>query len=158
MKRDEYPPEWEAISLRIRERDGWRCYWCGARQGLPHPVTGSCVVLTVHHWNHDKHDNRDLNLAALCQRCHLSADSDHHRAKAAETRRRKKYAREGYPDGALFSQGADMCAVLCNRASSRSEYCATCLHGRPHEPGTSCDATRCKARHLKVSCRPVNRE
>ena len=90
MLRSEYPDDWEEISLRIREREHWECYWCHAKNGRPHPVTGSSVVLTVHHWNHDKHDNRDENLAALCQRCHLSSDGDHHRRKARETRNRKK--------------------------------------------------------------------
>lgn len=26
-----YPPDWRAISRRIRERDGHRCKWCGLR-------------------------------------------------------------------------------------------------------------------------------
>jgi 5-methylcytosine-specific restriction endonuclease McrA len=90
MKRSDYPPDWEEISLRIRERDGWCCYWCHAPNGEPHPATGSIVVLTVHHWNGDKHDNRDKNLAALCQRCHLSSDGDRHREKARATRLAKK--------------------------------------------------------------------
>ena len=87
MRRDRYPADWEAISLALREAAGWRCEWCGARHGQPHPRTGSRVVLTVAHlgaptaadlaagrcWGdpHDKHDTRDCNLAALCQRCHL---------------------------------------------------------------------------------------
>jgi hypothetical protein len=30
---DRYPLDWKAISLRIRERDGWRCKWCGVPNG-----------------------------------------------------------------------------------------------------------------------------
>jgi len=41
------------------------------------------VVLTVAHINHDKTNNEDANLAALCQRCHLNHDVKHH----AENRR-----------------------------------------------------------------------
>jgi hypothetical protein len=36
------------------------------------------VVLTVAHLNHDVKDNRDENLRALCQRCHLRYDAKHH--------------------------------------------------------------------------------
>lgn len=44
-----YPPNWKEISLRIREREEWRCKWCGAINGEPHPDTGSIVVLTTAH-------------------------------------------------------------------------------------------------------------
>ena len=36
------------------------------------------VVLTVAHIDHDKTNNDDTNLAALCQRCHLGHDRKHH--------------------------------------------------------------------------------
>jgi hypothetical protein len=70
-----YPRDWKAISKRIRfERAGNRCEWCGAENHQPHPVTGSKVVLTVAHLDHDLVDHSDENLAALCQRCHLTYD------------------------------------------------------------------------------------
>lgn len=98
-----YPADWKAISLHIREREGWRCKWCGAANGQPNPRTGSRVVLTVAHLGtphadgrpgdkHDKMDVRDENLAALCQRCHLNYDRDEHIANAARTRRARKVA------------------------------------------------------------------
>lgn len=98
-----YPPNWREISLKIRNRAGWVCEWCGAVNGRPHPQTGSKVVLTVAHLGtvkpdgsagdkHDKMDVRDDNLAALCQRCHLNFDRDEHMANAAATRRRKRQA------------------------------------------------------------------
>lgn len=31
--RDRYPDDWEAISLRIRQRGNWCCEWCGVRNG-----------------------------------------------------------------------------------------------------------------------------
>jgi len=75
----EYPDNWHEISKRIRfERAGNKCEWCGAKNRMPHPVTGSMVVLTVAHLNHEKHDVRDENLAALCQRCHLGYDAKRH--------------------------------------------------------------------------------
>lgn len=96
MIRSKYPANWEAISLTVRAESGWRCEWCGAVHGQPHPLTGSIVVLTVHHKGaahadgrpgdpDDKMDNRRENLAALCQRCHLKAEQDIRRAKRRAT-------------------------------------------------------------------------
>lgn len=33
MDRSRYPDDWDDISLRIRERDGWRCTCCGVANG-----------------------------------------------------------------------------------------------------------------------------
>lgn len=79
--KDRYPKEWPPISLWIRVCAGWRCEWCPAVQGEPHPVTGSKVVLTVAHiLNDDPADVRPANLAALCQKCHNNHDA---KARAA---------------------------------------------------------------------------
>ena len=90
MRRSLYPPDWRAISLRIRERDKWRCRWCAARQGEPHPVTGSRVVLTVAHLNHEPSDCREANLLSLCQKCHNDYDRPMRQAHARVTRAAKK--------------------------------------------------------------------
>jgi hypothetical protein len=103
-----YPKDWKAISLRIRERAGDRCECngecgrfhgnyradkrCGANQGCGHPVTGSKVVLTVAHLNHQPEDCRDENLKAMCQRCHLAYDAEHHAETARATRLAKRTA------------------------------------------------------------------
>jgi hypothetical protein len=104
-----YPPDWKAISRRIRDRSGGQCE-CLGECGL-HRTTGGprrcCerngelakwakgkIVLTVAHLNHIESDCRDENLKALCQRCHLRYDVDHHKKNSAETRRRKKESRE----------------------------------------------------------------
>lgn len=90
MDRSLYPDDWEKISHRIRfERAAGRCEWCNASHGDPHPVTGSTVVLTTAHIDHDPSNCDDDNLVALCQRCHLRYDADEHARHAAETRRRK---------------------------------------------------------------------
>ena len=101
-----YPPDWRQISRRIRfERAQRRCERCGAphmhyrmRSGLIIPprlleyfhgamtleearqdgFQLSRIVLTTAHLNHDPTDNREENLAALCQRCHLAHDQQHH--------------------------------------------------------------------------------
>lgn len=86
-----YPPNWREISSRIRfERADGACEFCKiAYHGEPHPVTGSTVVLTVAHLDHDEANCADENLAAMCQRCHLTYDALHHAKNAAESRRRK---------------------------------------------------------------------
>ena len=70
-----YPDDWPEISHRIRfERAGNRCEWCGAANCWFHPITGSVVVLSVAHLDHDPANNADDNLAALCQACHNRYD------------------------------------------------------------------------------------
>jgi site-specific DNA-methyltransferase (adenine-specific) len=111
--RHRYPAEWPRISKRIRhDRAGNRCECsgqcghdhrrestlahlepddrCRARNREPHPVTGSHVVLTVAHLDHTPENVDDANLLALCQRCHLAYDRDHH----AKSRSRRRAAGE----------------------------------------------------------------
>lgn len=91
--RDRYPDDWKEISLSIRERAGNRCEGspaypdCRAENGEPHPETGSRVVLTVGHLNHQPEDCDPENLRAWCQRCHLTYDAKHHAENARQTRR-----------------------------------------------------------------------
>ncbi|MEM6743737.1 MAG: hypothetical protein AAF676_08375 [Pseudomonadota bacterium] len=79
--RARYPADWPEISRAVREDAGWRCEGspafpdCRAENGKPHPVTGSKVVLTVAHLNHDPADCRRANLRAWCQRCHNVYDA-----------------------------------------------------------------------------------
>ena len=120
MDKTRYPADWKAISLRIRERDGNKCKFCGVPNGergardkdgdwheensihcmnsdSGYALFGDFpdmikIVLTVAHLNHDTSDNSDANLAALCQRCHLRHDAAYHAANAARTRRAKRVA------------------------------------------------------------------
>lgn len=72
-----YPPNWKTeIRPRILERAGNRCEFCGAENYQSHPVTGSRVILTVAHLDHDPEnwEVADERLAALCQKCHLGYD------------------------------------------------------------------------------------
>lgn len=126
-----YPDDWADISARIRERAGDRCEFCGIPNGTlgrrdrtgrwwhvteledatvsaiiiafgRFPPGLSRIVITVAHMDHDTTHNDDENLRALCQRCHLEYDRDHHVANARETRRRKKIA-EVYGGEITFS-------------------------------------------------------
>lgn len=75
----QYHPKWSLISRLVRFiRAKNKCEWCGAANGEPHPKTGSKVVLTVAHIDHDKDNNDFKNLAALCQKCHLGHDIKQH--------------------------------------------------------------------------------
>lgn len=79
----EYPPDWSQRRERILKRARNRCEFCGAKNHETHPKTGSMVVLTIAHLDHD-HDNwnvPDDRLKALCQRCHLNYDKWRHIAK-----------------------------------------------------------------------------
>ena len=72
-----YPPNWKTeIRPRILARAWNKCENCGAENYKPHPITGSRVVLTIMHLDHDpkNHEIRDDRLMAACQRCHLSYD------------------------------------------------------------------------------------
>ena len=55
--------------------------------GFPHPVTGSRVVLTVAHLDHVPENCAPENLKAMCQRCHLTYDAEHHKRTAYATRK-----------------------------------------------------------------------
>jgi len=91
-----YPSNWKSLRLQILERSDNKCEGspkypdCRAENYQPHPITGSKVILTVAHLDHDITHNDFSNLRALCQRCHLSYDSKHHAINAAKTRKRKK--------------------------------------------------------------------
>lgn len=74
--RERYPRDWKVRSRFVRfYRAKNRCEWCGAANRLPHPVTGSVVMLTVAHVFDERPEAASLlNLAALCQRCHNRHD------------------------------------------------------------------------------------
>ena len=48
------------------------------------------IVLTIAHLDHNITDNSLDNLKALCQKCHLSYDAEHHRKNAMQTIKNKK--------------------------------------------------------------------
>lgn len=102
--RARYPKDWKRISGEIRERSGGRCE-CHGECGL-HRTTGGprrCeemhgeaakwakgkVILTVAHLDHTPENCSPENLKAMCQRCHLRYDIDHHKKTARATREAK---------------------------------------------------------------------
>lgn len=90
-----YAENWlSEIRPAILQRAGNRCEFCGVPNYTYHPETGSRVVLTIAHLNHDIHDNRPENLAALCQKCHNTHDG-HKRGQSRIRHRRKKLEDNG---------------------------------------------------------------
>lgn len=116
--KSKYPPDWKQIRQRILEREGHCCKACGVEnyaigyrdyKGEWNDIEQSTygdviadfarengykvikIVLTVAHLNHDTSDNRDENLAALCQLHHLRHDVDHHKNNSRSTLEKKKH-------------------------------------------------------------------
>ncbi|MCD0160312.1 hypothetical protein IHN63_03225 [Deinococcus sp. 6YEL10] len=87
-----YPSNWKDLAASIRERAGNACEGipaypdCRAANHEPHPVTGSHVVLTTAHLDHDPRNNEPANLKALCQRCHNTYDAAHRALNRAANR------------------------------------------------------------------------
>jgi hypothetical protein len=126
--RARYPAAWPAISARIRhERAGGQCE-CGGECGKPHaarcearngqrsPYTGSLVILTVAHLDHTPENCEEANLKAMCQRCHLSYDADHHAQTAARTR---AVADAAQMDALFEMNGGSLCPGSASMTSSR---------------------------------------
>jgi len=92
-----YPKCWRVIRSLILERAGHCCEGspaypdCRVPNYQPHPVTGSKVVLTIAHLDHDTKNNTWHNLRALCQRCHNTHDAKVRAAKRCITMDRKKH-------------------------------------------------------------------
>lgn len=84
-----YPSNWKEISWTVRCEAGWCCEVCGAEYRQPHPVTGSEVILTVAHLDHNPAHCRRGNLKAMCQRCHLAYDQKQHGLNAKISRAEK---------------------------------------------------------------------
>lgn len=81
--KDRYPADWPAISLAAKQAAQWRCACtgqcgrgthqsrCPNRHGQAAYGTGTKVVLTTAHLNHQPEDVSEANLVAMCQGCHL---------------------------------------------------------------------------------------
>src|SRR3990167_1641628 len=94
----QYPKNWKQIRVRILVRANNCCEGspkfpdCRAENHKPHPVTGSKVVITIGHMDHDKEnwDVKDERLRAWCQRCHIGYDRLRHADNRKYGRNHKK--------------------------------------------------------------------
>jgi len=89
--------EWRAFRAELLARAENRCEGtpqnpdCRAEDGLPHPITGSKVKLTIAHMDHDERHADPDRCRALCNRCHNQWDAPHRKANA-RIKNRRKYA------------------------------------------------------------------
>jgi len=60
-----YPADWSERATAIKEASGLKCERCGS-PSVPKRI------LTVHHLDGNKSNCEPFNLAALCQKCHLT--------------------------------------------------------------------------------------
>ncbi len=108
--RKRYPANWKQIRADILERAGHKCEFCGvpnysyrikSGEWTRNPMQAEtwCVVdgekvtrivLTVAHLDHTPENCDPDNLRALCQRCHLRYDAEHHKINRAATRKKGK--------------------------------------------------------------------
>jgi hypothetical protein len=141
--RGRYPTNWKDIRAAILERAANCCEGspaypdCRARNREPHPVTGSMVVLTVAHLDHEPERSDLEDLRAWCQRCHNTYDAAHRQ----ETRRRGRGASDvneivGYdtiPGGQRFPRFSGPCkgcgAVNYALSTNGPDYCPACACG-----------------------------
>ncbi|KKL14720.1 hypothetical protein LCGC14_2512810 [marine sediment metagenome] len=87
-----YCKDWRSRSRFIRFIRAKNKYEnCGAINYELHPVTGSKVILTVAHLDHDITNNSFFNLKALCQRCHLQYDALMKARKRIAKKERNQY-------------------------------------------------------------------
>lgn len=84
--RGRYAKTWKRIAEKVKAAADWRCIRCGHPHETPknraacddrctHRSDGKQRMLTVHHLDGNKGNNRWWNLLALCQACHLSVQS-----------------------------------------------------------------------------------
>ncbi len=96
-----YPSDWKEIRARILERAHYCCEGsplypdCRAVNHQPHPVTGSKVILTVAHLDHNPESSDETRMRAWCNRCHLAYDRYLHSKNSRTTRLKKKNANQG---------------------------------------------------------------
>ena len=103
-----YPKNWKQIRQSILERANNKCEFCGVEnyaegyrdedgkfvisEGMQQETDALDgykiikIVLTIAHLDHNPQNCNPENLRALCQKCHLNYDIEHHR----ETRRNSK--------------------------------------------------------------------
>lgn len=108
-----YPKNWKEIRQSILTRANNKCEFCGVEnhkwgyrdkngefvisEGMQQEadeLDGEHlfkIVLTIAHLDHNPQNNNPENLKALCQKCHLNYDKEHH----AETRRKTRELASG---------------------------------------------------------------
>jgi len=66
INRNSYPPEWKAITTRLKAQANYTCQKCNRKADRT-----KGIQLAVHHIDGNTQNNRDTNLIVLCRKCHL---------------------------------------------------------------------------------------
>ncbi len=107
IRKSDYGPDWDQITIAVKNAAEWKCEWCGApHRAVIQRLKGdkyveiitvhnaekqlestekmkwprlkffglTRVILTTAHLDRNNQNHDTANLAALCQRCHLSHD------------------------------------------------------------------------------------
>jgi len=93
INKKDYPYNWKKLVIEVKKRAGDKCELCGIKNYSTNP-RGKQVILTIHHIDRNKKNNKLINLIALCQKCHLRLDLEMHMENAKKTRQTKKGERE----------------------------------------------------------------
>jgi len=89
FRHDRLPGWWVTYDGELWNDHGYFMgYVRGSEMGMPD--RGVKIVLTIAHLNQTPGDDRDENLKALCQYCHLAHDREVNRAQSRETRLDRK--------------------------------------------------------------------
>ena len=76
-QKKKYAIDWKYLSAKtIYITAQNKCQACGAKNKEKHPTKKYTVILACAHINHIETDNREENLKALCQTCHLNHDRE----------------------------------------------------------------------------------
>jgi hypothetical protein len=97
----EYHPKWSLIRRYILKREGNKCKFCGAvnysyvnkhtrKPSLKDDPDTIQIILTIGHLDQDINNNKFSNLAAMCQKCHLSHNRPYNIEKKRYGRKWKK--------------------------------------------------------------------
>lgn len=101
--RKRYPKNWKAMVAQAHHRSGGRCECdgrcglkhedgrCDAINGLPHPRTGSIVVLTLAHFHGVPLEATEIDeMMHACQQCHNRYDAPMRAAGIARRREEER--------------------------------------------------------------------
>ena len=104
-----YPKDWKQIRERILQRANNCCEKCSVKNYMiiwrddfgnwyeapeGHEADSMAefgtkfvkIILTIAHLDHQPENNDERNLSALCQKCHLNYDQDHHKKSRRKTK------------------------------------------------------------------------
>lgn len=71
---ENYPDDWPAIALAVKDANGYVCQMCGQQCTRPGEPYDRRRILTVAHLEHD-YDGPEIFVAPICVICHFHYDA-----------------------------------------------------------------------------------